>query len=246
MEKKDIKNWYNEFAEKQIQTGVNYRNKMIEKWLLKFGLKPYHKVLEIGCGIGTQTELLAKYLKNGNITANDISDKSIEFAKMRLKNYNINWLIGDIIELDIDNKYDYILLPDVIEHIPIDDHYHLFKKLSNLLAPNGKIVIHIPFPYYIEWLHINQPQLLQVIDQAIHLNHISQVFSRNNLYISFLHSYSIWNFSPDYQIIVLNKINDLDYSKKYDKNENIKKRIHRKIVKFLNFIFNEKEFDPFI
>lgn len=74
------KEYYNEYSTRQKKIGVNERHHSILKKLKKTGLKPSDSVLEIGCGIGTFTGLLSKYINKGNVLAVDLSPKSIEIA----------------------------------------------------------------------------------------------------------------------------------------------------------------------
>ena len=55
-----------------------------------------------------------------------------------LKNIKINFICGDILELDIGN-HDFALLYSVYPHI--EDKGLLFKKISKILNKNGKIII---------------------------------------------------------------------------------------------------------
>lgn len=223
---KDIAKWYDKFSKTQENEGINLRNKKIQEWLIKFGLKEDSKVLEIGCGIGTQTELLAEYLnEKGSILSNDLSEKSIELAKKRLRSYdNVSFLSGDIVKQNIEGKFDIILLPDVLEHIPIVDHNLLFKKIRHLIKPEGFILIHIPNPNYLQWCHENTPEMLQIIDQPIHTSILVENIYPNDLYIDYLETYSIWIDNNDYQIIRLKP----NISKNY-KFSHTKKRILTRI-----------------
>ena len=54
----EISQFYDEFAEQQKSTGINNRHISILEHLTKLGLKPYHNVLEVGCGVGTVSELI--------------------------------------------------------------------------------------------------------------------------------------------------------------------------------------------
>jgi len=47
-----------------------------------------------------------------------------------------------------DNEFDTIILSDVLEHIPEPDR--LWKEMARILAPGGKIIMNVPFFY---WLH---------------------------------------------------------------------------------------------
>ena len=214
---KEIEQFYDGYVDRQIDMGINSRHKSIRRWLKEFGLKPDFKVLEIGCGVGTQTELLLRDLgPDGKVLAMDISPKSIEVAKERLKKYrNVELVANDATEYDFEEKYDMIIMPDVIEHIPIELHSKLFKKLASVLKRNGKIIIHIPNPYYLQWVHKNRPELLQVIDQPIFTNILVDNIYPHGLYIHSLRTYDIWVKECDYQIIELRHFQpDLAYHRK--------------------------------
>jgi len=210
----EISKWYDEYSSRQADMGINARHKSIHNWALKFGLKKSDNVLEIGCGIGTQTKLLADYLNNYNqITAIDLSPKSIEVAKQLLKQYHgINWIATDFVTYDSDKKYDFVLLPDVIEHIPLAQHKALFAKISQVISDEAQIVIHIPNPNYLEWCHTHAKDKLQVLDQPIYTDELSKNVYPSGLYIHHLQTYSIWNQDCDYQIILIRKKRDLPYT----------------------------------
>lgn len=229
---KGVEEYYDEFSKNQVKTDINKRHLTIEKWLLKFGLNEHSKVLEIGCGIGTVTELILRHNKQGNVLAVDISTKSINLAKSRLVEHkNLTLLAGDIIDIDLKEKFDLIVLPDVLEHIPIEQHNLLFAKLSALLEATGSIVIHIPNPYYLEWLHKNRPEQLQIIDQPLYTNVLAETIYKNNLYIHHLENYSIWIDNCDYQVVLLKKKRDLEYNKIENEKSSILRKIMNKLIK---------------
>jgi ubiquinone/menaquinone biosynthesis C-methylase UbiE len=222
-----------------LELGISKRNLKIQNYSIKFGLKPNDNVLEIGCGIGTQTKLLADFVKYGKITSVDISPKSIEIAKVHLKDYNqISFIAGDIANIEINENeiYDVIILPDVLEHIPIKDHQIIFKKFRKLLKKDGSIIINIPNPYYLKWCHINNKEALQIIDQPIYTNELIPNIYPNGFYISYLETYEVWVNNGDYQIIVLKKQeNAINFS-----NIEQKVRLIDKIVYKLKLILNLK------
>lgn len=198
--------FYDAYVEEQLKKGINHRHISIQELLIKKGLKRNDVVLEIGAGIGTVTGLIAKYIKQGKIVANDISPKSIEVAKQRLsKLNNIEYLVGDIINLEVNDIFDVIVLPDVLEHIPKEEHVQLFEKFHKILNKDGWIFIHIPNPFYLEHITQHQPQNLQELDQPLHLSHLSKVFDETKFYIQELNNYSIYVKENDYQYIVLRR-----------------------------------------
>ncbi|MDW3194042.1 MAG: class I SAM-dependent methyltransferase [Cytophagales bacterium] len=223
----EVSEFYDDYSNFQHSRGINHRHLSIQRWLEFFGLKGSDQVLEIGCGIGTQTELVLRYLTTGSITGIDISEKSIELAKQRLAKYNNQELIaGDVVQLDIQKKYDIILMPDVLEHIPIEQHARLFSKLELLLKQDGLLIIHIPDPDSLKWIRKNQPETLQIIDQPIELGELLGNLKHTSFKIEYLHSYSIYSTDPDYQLIVMRK--------------NISERSYKNRQAFLDDSFSRK------
>lgn len=200
----NIKQYYNSYTVRQGETGVNERHQSILKKLLESGLKKNSQVLEIGCGIGTQSGLILKFLsQEGSLSSYDISNKSIDIAKETYAKYNnVKFVCADVTEIDIKGEYDIIVLPDVIEHIPIIKHDVLFSNLRKVLKSTGFMLINIPFANYLEWVHHNKPELLQIIDQPIYLDALSVVLRKNNYIIESIKTYSIYTKPYDYQTIV--------------------------------------------
>lgn len=220
-----IKEYYNDYVERQSTVGINKRHESIQNWIERFKIPRTAKVLEIGCGIGTQTELLSRYIQPpGSIYAVDISNKSIELAKNTVRQSHVTFDALDVTEHQFSNQYDLILMPDVLEHIPIDRHKKLFSVLGEILSENGCILIHIPEPEFLKWNHKHHPERLQVIDQPINTAALLQACESGNLRLTYLESYSIWNLPFDYQIIKLVKGNiETEFTKAHKKKKSILK-----------------------
>ena len=209
-----IEDYYDEYVEFQKNIGVNARHYSILEKLKAAGLNGKDNVLEIGCGIGTFSGLLSRAVPNGHVTAMDISGASIQYANDTNTLKNITYIHADAANHNYnDTKFDVIVFPDVIEHIPVELHSQLFQKMSNILKPNGFMFIHIPNPYYLQWCHENRPDLLQVIDQPITTDILINNTYPHGLYIAELKSYAIWIKAHDYQYIVLKKNNHQDFTK---------------------------------
>lgn len=201
---KGVEEFYDQFSVPQFDAGVHRRHEAIYQWLVTFGMQANSDVLEIGCGVGTVTSLIARYIKNGTLCGVDVSGQSIEKARELLKDFkHVEFIKGDIVELSIARKFDVIVMPDVIEHIPLENHQALFKKCAGLLKPDGFVLIHIPEPHHLEWMHQHQKEGLQIIDQPIHLAELEKNLSGSNLLIAYMRNYSIWIKGDDYRVIVL-------------------------------------------
>lgn len=97
---------------------------------------PPAKVLDVGCSFGgfVRTFLEHQYDAEGM----DISSFAIAEAKkdFRLRN---RLFCSDLLNFSSKKKYDIITLIEVLEHLPYPDL--VFQKLSELLNPNGLLVI---------------------------------------------------------------------------------------------------------
>lgn len=201
----DAARFYDDFADAQQDVGVTSRHHAIIAALRDAGWRRGHRVLEIGCGVGTLTELLVRGLgRDGSLVATDLSPRSVEFAKQRLgERDHLRLLAGNVLELELDERFDVVVLPDVIEHIPLALHRELFQRVSSWLAPEGFVVLNYPNPLYLEWCRTNRPELLQVVDQPVHADVLLANAYSASLYLESLRTYSVWIRQGDYVVAVL-------------------------------------------
>lgn len=87
-------------------------------------------VLEIGCGEGGN---LQPFLNLGcKVCGIDISEGKIKLAKEYFKDHpksdNINFICEDIYKIENFQKFDFIFMRDVIEHIPNQNRFMEFVK----------------------------------------------------------------------------------------------------------------------
>lgn len=240
MNNENVIGFYDKFVEEQRQRGINDRIYSLYKRLLKQGLRSNSTVLELGCGIGVLTFLLSKKIVSGRIEAVDISPDSINFAKQKLKQSNIQMVAGDIVQHQTSLKnIDFITLFDVLEHIPIERHSELFKNIAAVADEHTQILINIPNPDYIEYDMENQPELLQVIDQPLPLSVIFKNISQNDLVLVNLETYSIW-VENDYQFFVIHKKKKFTEIKLSDKRGFIQKAIKKTQRTFVKVFYNYK------
>jgi len=203
----DVSKYYDsEWAklEKEKLTGINSRHRYILKFLLENGMKSSDSILEIGCGIGTLSSFICSKLKKGHLTGVDISPETIEQNKVRYKHIkNVDFIVSDMTDFSIDKKYDVIILPDVLEHIPIEAHDNIFKTIKRLIKPEGFVFINIPNPYALEYLHVHHKELLQIIDQPIYTNVLLNTAYKYDFYLEHLKTYPVFYEEADYQMMVL-------------------------------------------
>ena len=103
------------------------------------GLNPTEsdKILEIGCGPGTWTSLIAD--RCSKLVAIDVSEKMIEKAKEYVHNDNVTLINSDFSGHDFKEKFDKIFSVRVFEYI--SNKKDFFRKACSLLNPGGELVI---------------------------------------------------------------------------------------------------------
>ena len=205
-ENKNIAEYYDSFKSHQLKLGIHVRHRTIFKNLKKNGLQSNSKVLEIGCGIGTVSKLILRHIIHGKFVGVDISAESIEIAKKFNEKFNTaQFFISDMIDFNHDYKFDFIVLPDVIEHIPVENHGALFKKISELSHSNTVILINIPEPYTLDWTRRNFPEKLQIIDQSLSIQDLCNNVYPIGFYLFSLTPYGLHYKHEEYLSIVFKR-----------------------------------------
>lgn len=203
----DVAGFYDkEWAEYEAKglSKPNSRHRTILKNLKKAGLKSNSTVLEIGCGIGSLSGLIIAYLADGFFTGADISPQTIEFLKKKYNNRaKSDFVVTDMIDFQYNRKFDFIIFPDVLEHIPVESHPGIFKTLKNLVHDNSVILVNNPEPFALEWVREYRKDLLQIIDQPLHVDHFARLAYDNGFYIERVEPYALHTQQFDYQNIVI-------------------------------------------
>lgn len=229
MKQNEISEFYDEYVQRQLKIGANERLISLYKRLLNGGLNDDSKVLELGCGVGIFTKLLAKKVTNGIIEAVDLSEKSIAVAQQELKHKkNIYFDVADVVKYQPKNSgFDMITLMDVIEHIPLEHHEELFGNLAKIATDKTHILINIPNPQYIGYTRINHPESLQVIDQEVELFTIMKHLEKHDLELVYFEKYGIWE-EEDYHFMVIRKKRTFELKHLSDK-RNLSEKIFHKV-----------------
>ena len=140
MEKNKLNQWWNIKGNYKILHKINPLR-------LEFILNNFDKsikkkdVLDIGCGGGLISELLAK--KNGNVTGIDENIYNIKQAREHAKigSIKINYKNQSLDTFYKKNKkkYDLILCLEVLEHV--NDVKKTLDKISELMKPGGTLIL---------------------------------------------------------------------------------------------------------
>jgi 2-polyprenyl-3-methyl-5-hydroxy-6-metoxy-1,4-benzoquinol methylase len=124
------------------------KKKTIEKtveWILKQTNKKHLNILDLGCGPGLYTELIAK--KGHKVTGVDFSNHSIEYARneAKKKNLNIEYIQANYLNLDLEeNKYD--LAIQIFTDFGVlqpNERDILLRSIKNVLKPEGVFIFDV-------------------------------------------------------------------------------------------------------
>lgn len=207
IKKEEVVSYYDNYVPHNWKIAYNERHLLMIEKLKACGLREESRVLELGAGIGVITSLILKEVKKGTVVSTDLSPKRIGFAQNRLseKYPNAQFRVEDISDFTIEGQsFDFITLFDVLEHVPQELHKKAFKEIYKHLHDQSIVVINIPHPACIDYLHENQPDSLQVIDQALSADNLIADAYDAGLVLEFFESYSIWQHH-DYQFMVFRK-----------------------------------------
>lgn len=131
-----IKNDFNEIAELQEQSRWNHNNCYFE-YLLSFVPEKIDLCLDIGCGHGELSALLAK--KADKVIAVDLADKMIDSAKKYNGLPNIEYVCDNILNMNFtDNSFDIIITAATAHHLPYD---WLLEFAERKLKNGGKLIV---------------------------------------------------------------------------------------------------------
>jgi len=99
------------------------------------------EILEIGCGNGTVVSLPLAEL-GYTVTGVDMHEPSIALAKFKNIFENAQFLCQDLSEFTANQKYDVVILSDILEHV--ENPVELMAIAGQLVKQGGLILISIP------------------------------------------------------------------------------------------------------
>jgi len=101
------------------------------------------KAIDLGCGTGEQTAILAERFEKAHFTGIDSSAEMLEKSK-NLESKNLHFRQSTTEEiLDRDESWDLIFSNAALQWS--DDHHKLFPKLISKLTAKGQLAIQMPY-----------------------------------------------------------------------------------------------------
>jgi trans-aconitate 2-methyltransferase len=98
------------------------------------------RVVDLGCGPGNSTAVLAKQWPRAHIIGVDSSPEMIERAKIDYPKQS--WLVGDLAIWQSDEPFDVVFSNAALQWVP--DHVALLPALHSHVGPGGVLAVQMP------------------------------------------------------------------------------------------------------
>jgi len=128
---------------KQDVSSLRYNSRNNNRYestgLLISFMKKNKKLLDVGCGTGTITSTLIDALSLDVVGVEPHPERA---EQARTEGLNVITGVYDQIFAQRNEKFDYILFADVLEHLV--DPAEMLREVKNSLAPDGRVLASIP------------------------------------------------------------------------------------------------------
>lgn len=128
-----------EREEKRLSRQAEVAGKQDLELLLKHGLSPDHKVLDLGCGNGQIAAMVSQYLTTGSITGLDLNPEFISAAKVQHHHSNLSFREGSAYQLEALPGFDFIYSRFLFQHL--SDPSLALQQVYRCLTPGGRCCI---------------------------------------------------------------------------------------------------------
>jgi SAM-dependent methyltransferase len=131
--------WHDEYMSYTDNTGMEAQLAPIIEWVEKYVLD--RDVLEIACGTGNWTQVLAKRVRS--VLATDVNDSVIAIArKKEYKSDRVAFKVADAYTLEgIENEFTAAFAADWFSHVPKSRVVGFLKLLHGKLQPGAHVVL---------------------------------------------------------------------------------------------------------
>lgn len=131
-----------------------------------------NRILDVSCGVGYGSRILASRLPDSRIVGVDIDERAVEFANTHYSAPNITFRQADALQFSDETRFDAIVSFETIEHIENTDA--LLGRFADLLEPGGKLICSTPnearmpfdtsrFPFHVR--HFTAEEMTAMLDR---------------------------------------------------------------------------------
>jgi len=124
-------------ANERLKKIADFFNPLAAEFILKYLNKKTRSAMDLGCGPGYTTEMLANVTDAGLVFGIDISDNFLDFARDHYPDFN--FIKHDVRNAPLPAKADVIYLRFLMSHLK--NIRYLVKNWMNAIYPGGCLII---------------------------------------------------------------------------------------------------------
>ena len=128
------------WSAKQYSAFEEERTRPVRDLVAALPQREVRSAVDLGCGPGNSTEVLAQRFPGALVSGMDSSDDMIQAARKRMP--GVNFEVADIANWRPAQPVDVILANASLQWLP--DHATLYPRLPQQLAPGGNLAIQTP------------------------------------------------------------------------------------------------------
>jgi trans-aconitate 2-methyltransferase len=128
------------WSAKQYTTFEQERTRPVRDLVAAIATADVQVAVDLGCGPGNSTQVLAERFPQARITGIDSSDDMLVNARERLP--SLSFTLADIGSWNPDQTFDVILANASLQWVP--DHATLYPRLLSKLTPGGSLAVQTP------------------------------------------------------------------------------------------------------
>ncbi|MBB1596456.1 trans-aconitate 2-methyltransferase [Achromobacter sp. UMC46] len=130
----------NSWSAKQYSAFENERTRPVRDLVAALPNPSVGLAVDLGCGPGNSTEVLANRYPDAQVTGMDSSEDMVQAARKRLP--ALDFELADIATWDPPRQYDVILANAALQWVP--DHATLYPRLVGKLTAGGILAVQTP------------------------------------------------------------------------------------------------------
>ncbi|HLY74881.1 MAG TPA: class I SAM-dependent methyltransferase [Planctomycetota bacterium] len=149
----------------------------VVRWVQKLGSGRGRTALDLGCGEGRHTILLARY--RYQVTALDLEPLALQKAGSRVRDagFQARFVVGDALNLRFpDAAFDLVLDYGCFHHVVTRDWARYRRGIARILKPGGHLALSV---FSTRFRH--HPQEKRTRNWLVHRNHYDHFFTRAEL-----------------------------------------------------------------
>jgi SAM-dependent methyltransferase len=189
-----VERFYDAFSPRFVRDYI-FGNRRVERQLAFLAAAlpaTARRILVVGSGSGESAHFIASRIARGaDVLAIDISAANVRLAQSLRSHPRVTYRQLDVLADDCDGTFDAIVLPDVYEHISLQQRETLHGVIDRLLGVDGRLLITVPSPAHQSFLATSGAGL-QIVDEIVTTADLLAIARDVHGELAYLNLVSIW------------------------------------------------------